>query len=642
MQQNISNKKRFAIFGESSFFGILRLRKKLGRPDKNQSKPQAVFSVAAGFSLIELIVTMAIFVILTVGILSSFSVLSRTVKIAREKTILASLASAKLEIVRNMPYSFIGTINGNPSGTLPDFTNASTTQISGYTYKVYYEVTFIDDPADGLATSTTPVDAAPADYKQVKMSILNVGTGQITDFLTTVVPKGLEGLQNAGAIRILVTNKVGQPIADANIHITHPTSSPALILDRKTDASGIWTEVGLPPDVNNYRIVVTKPGYTTDQTYPPTAQNPNPKKPDATVAIGQVTEIPFTIDLLSNLTILTLNSTCHAMDDVDMNVRGAKLIGTNPDVLKFNQDFTSSLGQVSLTDIEWDTYTPTLLTGQPWIVIGTSPIQKIDVQPGTNQTFTMVLGTNSTANSLLVVVKDAATGMALEGAQIHLQKGGSVPQDYYGTSGGSVWAQDDWTGGPGSAYWSSSTPDRYFTDDTDIDVNSAPTGVRLKKTSGRYAFSGWLESSTFDTGSDATNFTTISWLPASQNAGTVLRFQLAASSDAAGPWDYQGPDGTDDSFYENSGANISAAMDNHRYVRYKVFLYTADDKETAILTTLIINYVSGCNTPGQFWFGDLTAGNNYTLEVSYPGRQTRSIPIDDLKSNQSFEVLMSP
>ena len=595
---------------------------------------------SAGFTLIELIVAIAIFAILTAGILGSFLVLSQTVKMAREKTILSSLASKQLEIVRNMSYSSVGTLNGNPTGQLPDYDNAITFQIGAYSYKVYYEVTFIDDPADGRAGGS-PNDPAPADYKQVKMSVLNVQTGQVTDFLTTVVPKGLEGLQNAGALKIIVTNKIGQPLADADIHIQHPTSSPALILDRKSDAAGEWMEVGLPPDVNNYRIVVTKPGYTTDQTYPATLQNPNPKKPDATVAIGQVTEVPFTIDLLSNLIIKTSDNFCQNLSGVDLNVRGAKLIGTNPDVLKFNQDFTSSGGEVVLSDIEWDTYTPTLLIGQSWVVQGTSPIQKIDVQPGTNQIFTLILGTNSTANSLLVIVKDASTGTALEGAQIHLQKGGSVPQDYYGTSGGSVWVQSDWRGGPGLENWSTSTPDRYFLDDGNIDINSVPTGVRLNKTSGDYASSGWLESSIFDTGSDASNFTTITWQPSSQSASTALQFQLAASSDPGGPWNYIGPDGTDGSFYENSGENISPALDNYRYIRYKVFLSTGDTKETPVLTSLIINYVSGCYTPGQFWFGDLTAGNNYTLEVSLPGYQTFNEPLN-VNGNQSFEVPMSP
>lgn len=596
---------------------------------------------SAGFTLIELVAGMFVFVVLVTGVISVYSILSRTVKLAREKTVLASLASSYLEVVRNVPYADVGTANGNPKGALADFSNAINVKIEGYSYKIYYEVTYIDDPADGLIGGS-PNDPAPADYKQVKMSVLNVTTNQVTDFLTSVSPKGLEGTQNAGAIKVRVFNSIGQPVPNADIRIQHPTSSPAIILDRKSDVNGEWTEVGLPAAVNNYRIVVTKPGYSTDQTYPITASNPNPTKPDVTVVNGQVSEISFSIDLLANLTIKTLNELCQEVSGVDLNIRGDKLVGSNPLVYKFNQDFTSADGKVVLTDIDWDTYTPTLLIGQSWVVRGTSPIQKIEVQPGSSQTFTMILSQNTTANSLLIVVKDSSTGAALEGATVHLRKGGSVPQDYYGITGGSVWAQSSWTGGAGQTNWSTTTPDRYFADDGNVEINSMPTGLQLKKVSGRYVTSGTLESSVFDTGSDASNFTTITWSPVSQNPAVYMELQLASATDSAGPWNYVGPDGTADSFYNISGSNISSVHDNQRYFRYKIYLSTTDDKETPVLTSLQINYVSGCFTPGQVWFGDLTAGMNYSLEVSMPGYQTVTINPLNINGNQSLEVQLSP
>ncbi|MEK7618403.1 MAG: prepilin-type N-terminal cleavage/methylation domain-containing protein [Patescibacteria group bacterium] len=594
-----------------------------------------------GFTLVELLVGMAVFAVLVSGVLSSFLVLSRSVKVAREKTVLASLASNYLEIVRNMPYDDVGTINGNPSGVLADFANAVNVKIEAFNYKIFYEVTFVDDTADGTVGGS-PNDPAPADYKQVKMSVLNTGTNQVTDFVTNVVPKGLEGTSNAGAIKVKVFNYSGQPVAGADIHIQHPTSSPTIILDRQSGSNGEWVEVGLPAAINNYRVTATKSGYTTDQTYPVTAQNPSPINPDATVINGQVTEISLFIDLFSNLTIRTWDSFCQSVSGVNMNVHGERLIGSNPDVYRFNQDFTSSAGQVSLTNIEWDTYTPTLLVGQSWVVRGTSPIQKIEVLPGTSQTFTMVLGTNSTANSLLVIVKDISTGTALEGASVHLRKGGSQPQDYYGTTGGSVWVQGDWTQGGGTQNWSTSTPDRYFQDDGNVDINSVPTGLRLKKVTGRYLLSGWLESSTFDTGTGSTNFTTISWQPTTQHASTTLQFQLTSSNNINGPWSYFGPDGTSGTYYTVSGNNISSAHDSTRYIRYKAYLATTDDKETPILTSININYVSGCFTPGQVYFGDLTSGNNYDLDVTMPGYQIYNIDGINVNGNQPYEVLMSP
>jgi hypothetical protein len=260
------------------------------------------------------------------------------------------LALNYLEIVKNMPYSQVGTQNGNPAGDLADQYAPIPAKIEAFNYQIYYEVTYIDDPSDGTALLST--DSAPNDYKQVKMKVQNMTTGKITTFATNIVPKGLE-ISTGGALLVNVINSQGVPVSGANVHIDFPTSSPYTIqLDRTTDAEGRVLELDLPVGVNSYRIVVTKAGYSSDQTYPVTALNPNPAKPDATIALGQVTAITFSIDLLSNLNIWTLDNTCQGIGGVGVNVRGDKLIGENPNVYKFNNNYYSSAsGLIDLASI---------------------------------------------------------------------------------------------------------------------------------------------------------------------------------------------------------------------------------------------------------------------------------------------------
>lgn len=598
-------------------------------------KQRKQYTKEQGFTLMDILVSVTVFSILIAGVIGAVSALHRSVKAAREKTILSSLVSSDLEIVRNLPYVQVGTVNGNPSGALPDQANPRMASIEGRSYAIYYEVTYTDDVADGTALAGT--DSSAADYKQVKMFVRNGATGQVTTVLTTVAPKGLEGTQNAGALSVRVLNAQGQPVSGARVQIVNTVLNPDINLDRTTDAAGNWVEVGLPPSVNGYHIAVSKNGYSTDQTYPITVQNPNPIKPDATVLVGQVTQVTFAIDTLANLTIRTLDQKCQSVNGVGVNVAGAKLIGTSPNVLKFNTNYTSASGQIALTNIEWDTYTPTLLSGQNIMVYGTSPIQRIDVLPGTTQTFTILLGPYST-NSLLIIVKDASTGAALEGADVHVQKGGSTPQDYYGITGGSILTQIDWTGGGGQQNFVDDT--QYADDSGTVDANSVPTGLRLEKTAGDYAAAGWLESSTFDTGTDATNFTTLTFAPATQDPATTLRFQVAANNDNA-TWNYTGPDGTSATYYTVSGSNLHTSLDGNRYVRYKVFLATTNNKRTPILTTIGLNYVSGCFSPGQSMFSNLTAGNNYTIEVSMAGYQTYAVSGTQVGGNQVLEVLLN-
>jgi len=182
---------------------------------------------------------------------------------------------------------------------------------------------------------------------------------------------------------------------------------------------------------------------------------------------------------------------------------------------------------------------------------------------------------------------------------------------------------------------------RYFSDNGNIDINSSPTGVRLNKSSGRYVTPGNLTSSTFDTGTTDNTFTTLTWKPVSQDSAATLKFQLASNNDKT-TWNYKGPDGTAATFYSVSGTSINPIHNHDRYIRYKVFESTTDTRVTPVLTSININYVAGCFTPGQAIFPDLTAGNNYSLDVSLAGYQTVNIPSLDISGNQTLEVLMSP
>lgn len=592
------------------------------------------FESNLGFSLMETVVGIAIFAILISGLLGAYSALSKSVKVAREKIVLSSLAANYLELIRNLPYSDVGTVNGNPAGTLADASNPISNTIEGVDYDIYYEVTYIDDPADGTILLGT--DVAPNDYKQVKMFIEQLDTGVITQFLTNVSPKGLEGLSNAGAILFDVFDASGQPVAGANIHIENTSLDPDIILDRQTDSNGQWVEVALPASVNGYTVVVTKNGYSSDYTSAISVENPNPTKPHSTVADGQVTQISFSIDVVADLTIRTVNEVCQAVSGVDINIRGGKLIGTSPDVYKYNQDHTSSGGQVFLDNTEWDTYIPVLQSGEPYTIYGTSPIQQISVLPGSNQLFTFVLGAQTT-NSLRVIVKDSATGSALEGATVRLRKSDAT-YDESRFTGGSVWEQTDWSGGAGQAPFTQ--PDRYFLDDGNIDVTTAPTAVRLKEVGGVYQTSGVLESSTFDTGATS-DFTVLIWEPSSQFVGTSLSFQIATNNDNA-TWDYVGPDGTSGTYYTIPGTSFHSSHDGDRYIRYKAYLATTDTSVTPVLSNINLNYVSGCSTPGQVVFPGLTADSDYILEVSLTGYTTQTVDPLIIGGNQASEILLAP
>jgi hypothetical protein len=590
----------------------------------------------SGFSLVENLIATAIFILLATIIYQSSALFIRAINSYRENITISNLADRYMEIIHNLPYSSVGTINGNPHGNLVDLPNADQEIINGSTYKTYYVVNYIDDPSDGTILNGT--DFSPNDYKQVKLYITNINTEKSYYFVTNITPKGLENLNNAGALYIKVFNSIGQPVPLANVTIKNTNITPNINLNRKTDASGNLLEVGLPISANSYEIAVSKNGYSSDETYPSTAENPNPTKPDATIANGQVTQISFSIDELSNLTFQTLDQTCSPLSNIDIDVKGAKLIGSNPKVLKFNREYKSTdTGDITLGNIEWDNYTP-VLTDETKILYGSSPIQVITILPKTDQNFTLILGPK-TVNSLLVIVKDAVTNSPIEGASVVL-KNERLNYESQKYTGGSVWSSDDWSGGPDQVIFSDVT--KYFSG-FNISTGITPTALRLiSYDNGQtYVTSGSLISSTFDTGTASTSFTTLDWKPTSQNASTSIRFQIATSDSNATSttWNFIGPDGTSGSYYDTPQTTINNA--SARYIRYKTFLSTIDDTVTPVLTSVNINYVSGCHTPGQVFFPSLTVGDDYETTISLSGYLSQTIDPSVVSGNKQLEILLS-
>lgn len=596
---------------------------------------------SGGFTLIESLISIAIFVMLVSVIYQTFFLLYRNSITNWENTTISSLARQYLENARNIPYAQIGTIQGNPHGNLPDQSNPSTVTVSSNTYQVYFEITYMDDPADGTILLGT--DPAPDDYKQVKLSVKNTTTNQITNFVTNIVPSGLENMTNGGALSLGVIDAFGQPVSGATINITNSVLNPTINLSRISDSNGKWIEVGLPDSANSYHITATKSGYSSDQTYPISGSNPSPTKGDATISNGQVTQISFAIDKTSNLTFNTVNQTCTAISGVGLEVRGSKLIGT-PNVFKYDNTFTSNgSGQVSLSNIEWDNYTPAL-TGNTYMIYGSSPIQQINLLPNTTQLFNLILGAK-TANSLLVIVKDVSTGNPIEGANVNLTNTSPIVNTS-GITGGSLWSEQYWNGGSGQADWSD--PTKYFQDDGGISTTNIPLAMRLVNNNGHtLATSGILDSSTFDTGSSSTTYTTLNWQPSSQDPATTVKFQVATNNDDA-TWNFTGPDGTGGTYYTTPGTTISAVNNNNQYIRYRAYLSTTDTTKNPTITSVGINYVSGCFTPGQVIFPGLTASpqpsqtpGTYGVTVSMAGYSTKTISGLNIKGYQTLQVLLT-
>jgi prepilin-type N-terminal cleavage/methylation domain-containing protein len=268
--------------------------------------PKKIIKDQKGMTLIEVIVSILIISVLTVGI---YSLIEYVLKLSAENKFrlgAVMVADLKMERIKNLPYDQIGTLLGIVHGNLPD--NEILMENNGAFY-VNTFVRYIDDPFDGT-DGGSPNDLLPTDYKQIRIRVRYNGPyGQkdITVY-TNVAPQGMESSVGGGTLSISVFNASGFPVSLADVNIKNSSVSPAIDFTAQTDANGLLSFPGAPASVEGYEISVSKAGYSHSSTSPRTVSNPNPTIPNATVILGTRTSISFTIDILSTINIKTLNA----------------------------------------------------------------------------------------------------------------------------------------------------------------------------------------------------------------------------------------------------------------------------------------------------------------------------------------------
>ena len=589
-----------------------------------------------GFSLVEVIVASSIFAIVAMSIYQGFISINALIPASRDKIAAVNLINSEFELIRNLSYSNVGLSGGIPNGVL---LATSTIIQDGREFDITRTIRNIDDPFDGTIGGS-PNDLSPADYKMVQIKVSCNACKNPLDIssVSNVSPKNLETASTNGALFVKVFDANGNPVSQADVSIVE--GALGINISDTTNNTGTLEIVDVPPASNAYRIIVTKDGYTTDRTYPASVSNPHPIKLDATVILQQLTQISFVIDKVSTINVYSKNIQCTPIADVPFTITGAKLIGTNPDVLKFSGSFsTDASGSKILSNMEWDTFTFTV--GSGFNLAGVNPPSPFAVLPDSTQNVDIILAQGA-PNNLLVTVKDSATGLPLSGVNLTLTQGSFSASQITGMG---YLEQTDWSGGAGQSDFTDQT--KYWSSDGNIDTNSPAGELKLLKVLGSYVSSGVLTSSIFDTGTSS-NFSSIVWTPTDQppQSGTdSVKFQLATSGDstATTTWQYLGSDGTGATYYTLSDNNINSVHNGDRYFRYKVFLSSAADNKTPNVASIAVTYTSDCIPPGQALFSNLSSGNHdLLLEKSGYQNQTYGVNIITNGDWQGIGASMSP
>jgi len=562
-----------------------------------------------GLSLIETIIGVAIFTIVASSLYATYQQVFSVVRSQQARVNAIALADEQFEIARNLSYRDVGLLGGLPIGKLVP---VQTLVRAGMTFVATTTVRNIDQPFDGTAGGT-PNDFSPADNKMVEITIACTSCRNFSPIvLSTIVgPKDLESASTNGSLFVRALDANGQPVPAADVHVYNNALIPVLNILDITNSSGMLQLIDAPPGFQAYQITVSKGGYSTDRTYgAPTTTNP--VKPHATVTVQTVTQLSFAIDRTATLNLSSVTPSCVLVPNVGVELTGAKLISTSPDVPKYKRWL--SMGETDITvlnDIEWDNYTLTASSTVHYLG-GVTPLSPFSVAPGENKNIQLVM-MPKTPRAILVTVKDLATGLPITGATVELKRGDDTLTQITGRG---YLKQTDWSGGDGQGDFVDAT--KYAVDDTNIDNSDGQ--VRLKDIFGSYPDYGTLESSTFDTGS-VSNFFQFMHQPTDQPpqvGESRVTFQLATGNSTSS-WTYLGPDGTAGTYYNGTTTDIATVNNGNRYLRYKMYLSTLSPSKTPNVSDIQFTFTSSCIPPGQVLFQDLDVSGTYHIDVEKSG-----------------------
>jgi type II secretory pathway pseudopilin PulG len=386
-----------------------------------------------GFTLIEALTVLFIFSLITLTFYSVFSSGSRYIIDAKNRLGAVSLANERMEVVRNLKYSDVGTVDGEVNGNIPQEEDVTE---NGRTFHVSTLVEYVQDPMDGVF----PADVAFEDYKRVTVTVFwnssSANQGKVT-LTSRFVPPGLE-VANPGdgilSVNVYSDQPGGTGIPDSNVHIIN--TDTGLDTDKQTSSGesslGNATFMGnnIKESIQKYEIEVTKAGYETVRTMPLTGtpEIPKPKFIHASVIAGLLNVAYIAQNKLAeDLKIVTVDHMNQPIADINFHLVGGKELGKdsldNP-VYNMNEDSkTDSHGEKDYGAVSPGPFTITpSLSSSNYKLIGTTPYSPFSLLHDQNTTFKIKLADVNTTSLLVKIVKNEDLALIpLSGAQVEVK-----------------------------------------------------------------------------------------------------------------------------------------------------------------------------------------------------------------------------
>ena len=254
-----------------------------------------------GMSLIDVVVGSALVLIVFLALVGLARASILVSGLAKAKAGATAIADSQVEYLRSLDYDQVGTVGGIPAGVA---LATSTQTLNGVVYTVRTLVEYVDDAADGLGAADT--NTITTDYKRIKVVVSYVvrGTTREVSVVSNYAPPAIETTTNGGTLTVSVVNASGAPVSGATVQVVNASTSPTVNFSTFTNVAGLVQLPGAPTSTE-YRIFVSKNGYSSAQTYARDATNQNPTPGYLTVVKNTTTTGTFAIDALASFTMQT-------------------------------------------------------------------------------------------------------------------------------------------------------------------------------------------------------------------------------------------------------------------------------------------------------------------------------------------------
>lgn len=287
-----------------------------------------VKSQKLGFTLIEALVLLFIFSLITVTFYNILSVGTRYIQNSKNRLGALSIANEKMEVARGLAYDSVGTVDGAVSGII--FDKEDVTENTRL-YHVHTTVEYVQDDFDGVY----PADSAFEDYKKVTITVFwgeEDNEQERVRLSSRFVPAGLE-VENPGDgvlfINVFSDQPGGTGIIGSSVHVVN--AETGLDTTVETDDTGNVTLMGnkVTESIQKYQITVAKNDYETVSTMPPYPTSTyNPVDVHASVIAGLVNVANIVQNKLGNLGISSVDYLGNtAIPDINFTIKGGRKIG---------------------------------------------------------------------------------------------------------------------------------------------------------------------------------------------------------------------------------------------------------------------------------------------------------------------------